>query len=75
VVAAISPRPLLLIHGSADKLVPVEHTHAFYAAARDPKERWLIEGAEHCGGYFADRVTYVDRVAAFFEQYLCGIAS
>jgi alpha-beta hydrolase superfamily lysophospholipase len=74
-VAAISPRPLLLIHGSADRLVPVEHTHTFYAAAHEPKEHWLIEGAEHCGGYFADRETYVARVAAFFEQYLCSIAS
>lgn len=71
-VPALSPRPLLLIHGRADSLIPVSHAHALYEAARAPKERWLIDGAEHCGGYFADRAAYVDRVAAFFEQHLGG---
>src|SRR5262245_15563670 len=28
-VAAISPRPLLLIHGGADSLIPVSHAHEF----------------------------------------------
>jgi hypothetical protein len=37
-----------------------------------PKDLWLVEGAEHCGGYFADRVGYVGRVAEFFEQYLAS---
>jgi fermentation-respiration switch protein FrsA (DUF1100 family) len=71
-VAAISPRPLLLIHGGADTLIPVSHAHEFYAAAREPKERWIVEGVDHCGAYFADRAGYVKRVAAFFEQYLIG---
>jgi fermentation-respiration switch protein FrsA (DUF1100 family) len=69
-VAAVSPRPLLLIHGGADTLIPVSHTHEFYAAAREPKERWIVEGVEHCGAYFANRLRYVERVAAFFEHYL-----
>jgi hypothetical protein len=25
---------------------------------------------EHCGAYFANRLRYVERVAAFFERYL-----
>lgn len=69
-VGAISPRPLLLIHGSADSLIPVSHAEQIFAAAREPKELWVVPGAEHCGGYFADRTVYVRRVAAFFEQYL-----
>ena len=31
-VAAISPRPLLLIHGGADSLIPVSHAHELFAA-------------------------------------------
>jgi alpha-beta hydrolase superfamily lysophospholipase len=72
-VATISPRPLLLIHGGADSLIPVSHTHEFFAAAREPKQRWIMAGADHCGAYFADRTGYVRRVAAFFEQYLGSV--
>ncbi|MEP7188099.1 MAG: alpha/beta hydrolase [Roseiflexaceae bacterium] len=73
VVAAISPRPLLLIHGAADSLIPVSHAHELFAAAREPKQRWIVEGAEHCGAYFADRTGYVARTAKFFEQYLDSV--
>ena len=62
--------PLLLIHGSADSLIPVSHAHAIFAAAREPKECLIIDGVDHCGGYFAERATYVDRVSAFFAQHL-----
>ena len=72
VVGALSPRPLLLIHGSADTLIPISHAHELFAAAHEPKELWIVEAAEHCGGYFADRATYVGRTARFFEQYLAS---
>jgi uncharacterized protein len=72
-VAAVSPRPLLLIHSSTDTLIPVAQAHQFFAAAREPKELWIVQGTEHCGGYFADRAGYVARVAGFFEQYLASI--
>jgi fermentation-respiration switch protein FrsA (DUF1100 family) len=71
-IAAVSPRPLLLIHGGADTLIPTSHAHELFAAAREPKELWIVEGIEHCGGYFADRAGYVGRVAQFFEQYLAS---
>jgi uncharacterized protein len=72
-VAAISPRPLLLIHGAADSLIPVSHAHELFDAAREPKQCWIVEEAEHCGAYFADRSGYVARAAAFFEQYLGSV--
>jgi uncharacterized protein len=72
-VAAISPRPLLLIHGAADSLIPVSHAHELFDAAREPKQCWIVEGAEHCGAYFADRTGYVARAAGFFEQYLGSV--
>jgi fermentation-respiration switch protein FrsA (DUF1100 family) len=69
-IAALSPRPLLLIHGAADSLIPVSHAHELFAAAHEPKQRWIVEGAEHCGAYFTDRSGYVARTAEFFRQYL-----
>jgi fermentation-respiration switch protein FrsA (DUF1100 family) len=69
-VGRIAPRPLLIVHGAADALTPVEHAHQLYAAASEPKELWIAAGAPHCGAYFADRPAYVARVAAFFARAL-----
>jgi dipeptidyl aminopeptidase/acylaminoacyl peptidase len=43
----ISPRPLLLIHGDKDDLVPVEHARRLYEKAGEPKELVVIPGAGH----------------------------
>jgi dipeptidyl aminopeptidase/acylaminoacyl peptidase len=43
----ISPRPLLLIHGDQDDLVPVEHARRLFENARDPKKLVIIQGAGH----------------------------
>ena len=69
-VAAISPRPLLLIHGDQDRTIPVEHSRQLYDAAGEPKELWVVPGVGHCGGYFADRQAYVARVVRFFAEAL-----
>jgi uncharacterized protein len=43
----ISPRPLLLIHGDADELIPLEHARRLYRKAKEPKEFKIIPGAKH----------------------------
>ncbi|HEY4712489.1 MAG TPA: alpha/beta fold hydrolase [Dehalococcoidia bacterium] len=43
----ISPRSLLLVHGDADKLIPLEHAHRLYQKAKEPKELKIIPGARH----------------------------
>ncbi|MCJ7604858.1 MAG: alpha/beta fold hydrolase [Dehalococcoidales bacterium] len=43
----IAPRPLLLVHGSLDETVPVSHAHRLYAAAGEPRELIVLEGAGH----------------------------
>jgi fermentation-respiration switch protein FrsA (DUF1100 family) len=45
-VAAIAPRPFLMINGAGDSLVPRAHAEALYAAAREPKELLWMPG-EH----------------------------
>ena len=47
VVQRISPRPLLLIHGRLDPLVPVRHAHELYARAREPKKLIVIPRGSH----------------------------
>jgi dipeptidyl aminopeptidase/acylaminoacyl peptidase len=46
-VARIAPRPLLLVHGSQDDVVPVAHAHRLYDTAGEPKRLVVVEGAGH----------------------------
>ena len=46
-VDRISPRPLLLAHGDADELIPLEHARRLYQKAKEPKELKIITGAPH----------------------------
>ncbi len=46
-VAGIAPRPLLLLHGSLDELIPVEQAWELYRAGGEPKEIHIIQGAGH----------------------------
>ncbi|MBW2417493.1 MAG: alpha/beta fold hydrolase [Deltaproteobacteria bacterium] len=43
----IAPRPLLLMHGTADRLIPYAHSEELLAVAGEPVELWLAEGARH----------------------------
>jgi fermentation-respiration switch protein FrsA (DUF1100 family) len=46
-VAGISPRPLLLVHGSQDEIVPPADARRLYERAGEPKELVIVEGAGH----------------------------
>ena len=43
----ISPRPVLLIHGEEDEVVPVRQAYRLCERAREPKEMVIIPGAGH----------------------------
>lgn len=64
----ISPRPALIIAGSE------AHSRYFsedaYAAAQEPKELVIIEGADHCDLYDQKDIIPFDRLQAFFEGHL-----
>jgi putative redox protein len=45
--ALISPRPLLVVHGSNDSVVPAGNAQAIYDAAGEPKRIKIIIGADH----------------------------
>lgn len=46
-VARISPRPLLLLHGESDPLIPLSHARELFAAAREPKTLFVIPRGGH----------------------------
>jgi fermentation-respiration switch protein FrsA (DUF1100 family) len=46
-VAQLAPRPLLLIHGTADTILPDESSRMIFARAGEPKTLKLFPGADH----------------------------
>ncbi len=39
--------PVLIVHGTEDRVIPVEHGRRLYEAAGDPKQLAIVEGAGH----------------------------
>jgi fermentation-respiration switch protein FrsA (DUF1100 family) len=46
-IAAVSPIPLLFIHGTADAVIPHSHSRRLLEAAREPKRLVEVAGAGH----------------------------
>ncbi|MBM3154978.1 MAG: alpha/beta fold hydrolase [Chloroflexi bacterium] len=46
-VDRISPRPLLLLHGDRDDIVPLENAYKLYERAGEPKRLIVLPGAGH----------------------------
>jgi fermentation-respiration switch protein FrsA (DUF1100 family) len=46
-IAGVAPTPLLIVHGDADDVVPVEEARHLYDAASEPKELHIVEGGGH----------------------------
>jgi len=70
VIAQIAPVPVLIIAGEGDQLIPADNGRKLYAAAHEPRELWIIPGAEHGGTLAAAGSEYEKRVGEFFDLYL-----
>ena len=69
-IGQISPRPILIIHGTRDPLIGVEHAHHLFEAAGEPKELYLVEGGGHGGLIRIEREEYIERILGFLDKYL-----
>jgi dipeptidyl aminopeptidase/acylaminoacyl peptidase len=72
VIAGLSPVPILIIAGDSDTLVPVKYGHQLFEAAKEPKELWIIRGADHGGTLAVAGREYEKRVGEFFDRNLKG---
>ncbi len=70
VIGRISPRPVLLTHGTLDEIVPVRHAHTLFKAAEEPKELWVVPGAHHVEARDLDPDGYFNRVEHFLNEAL-----
>lgn len=69
-IGRISPRPILLIHGQADTVVPPGDGEQNFAAAGEPKEAWWMPGVGHNETLRPDDAQYAGRVVAFLQRAL-----
>ena len=65
----LNRRPMLFIHGTEDKRVPINMTLANYEACSFPKELFLAEGAIHAISYFQQEEKYDKHAREFLVRY------
>jgi alpha-beta hydrolase superfamily lysophospholipase len=66
-IAAISPLPLLLIHGDQDVVVPPDHSLQLFERAGEPKELWIVPGARHTQSLNNEKIR--NRLIEFLFRY------
>jgi len=65
-----SAPPILIIHGSLDKVVPVMHAQILYEAAPEPKRMEIVEGADHVFSQSEHLNKVIDLSLEWFKKYL-----
>ncbi len=50
-ISSIAPIPLLLLHGTADHVIPWQHSEALFAKAGEPKQIIIIPEGEHIDAF------------------------
>jgi fermentation-respiration switch protein FrsA (DUF1100 family) len=68
-------RPVLVIHGTADEVVPFAHGRRLFAAARAPKRSLWVEGAGHDDVAAVAGERYRQALASFVDLIESGATS
>ena len=68
VISLIAPRPVLMLAGEDDPVVPRDETNALFEAAREPKTLLTVPGAGH-GGLLRAQPTLVGRALLDFFNH------
>jgi fermentation-respiration switch protein FrsA (DUF1100 family) len=69
-IGQISPRPVFLIQGLDDGMVPLDSAQRLYDAAREPRQIWTENDVPHLNMYAYYKTRYTKRVIRFFDEYL-----
>ncbi len=63
-------RPLLLIHGESDSIVPVSQAYQLADAAGSSCLTMMLPGVDHVQAYQSDPEAYVSLIEGFFQDHL-----
>lgn len=71
-IREISPRPVFIMQGGKDFVVPPVSGQLLYDAAGEPHELWWEPSLGHTAFAREKPVAYEQRITAFFDRYLLG---
>lgn len=60
--------PIMLVHGGADRFVPVEMSYDNFRACAAPKRMFIVPAADHGMCYYTDRRGYQREMLKFFSD-------
>ena len=60
-------KPILIIHGDKDNTVPIEGAMKVYESANDPKQLYIIKGADHNDTYLIGGYKYFEVIDNFIR--------
>lgn len=61
--------PVLFIHGTDDRFVPVEMTYENYLACAAPRQLLIVPGAGHGMSWYTDPVRYKQTLLQFWQSF------
>jgi fermentation-respiration switch protein FrsA (DUF1100 family) len=68
--AQVSPRPVLMIHGHDDPIVPLPDQDELFRACGDPRALWRVDGAGHREAHQLQPDEYRKHLLEFFRAHL-----
>lgn len=71
-IASISPRPVFIIQGMGDGMIPLDSAQRLYDAAGEPRQLWVEDDVPHLNMYAYYKTRYTKRAIKFFDEYLLG---
>ncbi|HET6595661.1 MAG TPA: alpha/beta hydrolase [Anaerolineales bacterium] len=71
-IPRISPRPVYIVHSTADTVAPPDSGERLFAAAGEPRFLWEKDNVPHQMMYLDNPRRYQRRLLGFFDEWLLG---
>jgi pimeloyl-ACP methyl ester carboxylesterase len=71
-IASVDGHPVLVIQGTADRMIPADSAEQLCQSAGEMCTRWAVSGAGHLEAYSSRPAAYEQRVIAFLDRTLLG---
>lgn len=60
--------PIFILHGTEDRLIKCSYSQQLFKGTSEPKELWLIQGADHSNMAEVGGEEYYRRILGFFDK-------
>lgn len=69
----LPPLPVVFIHGTADDVIPYQHSAKLFAEAREPKQLWTVADGTHTSALLSPASPYRPKLVDFFDAALARV--